>query len=1149
MGYSVKRMRAKRFLLLLILGVALLAGGVALWAFNTDLGRFQPTIERWLSQTLERETRFGALRLELGRSVLIEARDLRIANQPGAPAEDFLRLETLKGAVDLASLLDEGPVLIERLTASGLDLNLSWDENARGNWPLAETGEGQDAAPATADPPTALVTGLDTLVEDAHIVLAWPTHENRIDLERLSVAEIPASGMLDLSFTGRIDGAPMAFDGEVGPRVGLITGGDVSFEGRGRLSGLRAEGRVVLDDLTAPDRPELEVELSGPDIREVERLLGLAPGPEQDYALTIDAGAENSAWRLQADGRIGSFTLDADGELSGLQSLDRVRLEVLTAGPDLNGVLRLLRVEDAPAEPFRFEGRVRRDGPTLAVDEVGLRIGSATFELDGELSDFPHLRDSTLDLDVRGQDIAAFRALFRLPGAADGPFELTASISPGEDELDLLTARLVTNLGTLDGSGTISGDDRYVGSTVSLSARGFDALDSLAPFGIPGLRATPYTLDIDFEVGEEGLVIENAALVGLWDARLEASGLAGFDPLRKSTDLEMTVSGPDLAATLGDFAVDWPLQSGAYDVSARLRATPGGMRVENLLGTVNRSSLQAAALIPLHESLAGMELELSAEGPDLSAIFSSGETLAVPSEAWRVGARLQRVDSRLLLEDATLNVAEIRLSGSGETPWPLRPGEGAFTLRGEGPDLSAAVPRVSRFRLADLPFSLEVAADIRGGAWSFSPSHFELGRSRLDLAGTVDALPDFSATNLELDLAIPDLAESGSWEEFPLPALRLGLESTLAGSPTSLRLDDYLLSLGDSTATGSLALDMVADRPRLDVRLLSDRLDLRGAFPQPANGTAGPAAGADGRVIPDTTLPLGWLDDIDGAFDLEIGLLETDRRLVSDLRIDLNLRDGSLDLTRYRSTGVAGSLDARGGLRLLEDGRTDIDLELIARDLVLARDAWLNADPTTLPRINALGEARATGATLRELAAGLNGRLRVAASRGKLPGNGLGALDAVLLEQLLSILIPGINAREPTELLCLAANLEITDGLVRPEPMIALHTSKLTILSTGTINLENEKIDLQFQTTPSNLLSSNLAELANPFVSIGGTLADPKPVIDPSRTIVYGGAAAATAGISVIAKALWDRLRGASRPCERLREELAVEDAVLRVTD
>jgi uncharacterized protein involved in outer membrane biogenesis len=216
-------------------------------------------------------------------------------------------------------------------------------------------------------------------------------------------------------------------------------------------------------------------------------------------------------------------------------------------------------------------------------------------------------------------------------------------------------------------------------------------------------------------------------------------------------------------------------------------------------------------------------------------------------------------------------------------------------------------------------------------------------------------------------------------------------------------------------------------------------------------------------------------------------------------------------------------------------------LDFNASDLLPAREDWQNADPATLPKINAMANVRAVGSNPRELAASLNGRLRGTASEGTLPGQGLGALDAYFLEQFLTILVPGSTIQQPTNLKCFAADILVRDGLVTPEPIVALRTDKLLILVAGSIDLQNERLNLDFQTTPSKLLGASLMELVNPFVSVQGTLANPSPILDPGKTLVYGGAAAATGGLSIVAKGLWDRLRGTQKPCEQLREALMAE--------
>lgn len=77
-------------------------------------------------------------------------------------------------------------------------------------------------------------------------------------------------------------------------------------------------------------------------------------------------------------------------------------------------------------------------------------------------------------------------------------------------------------------------------------------------------------------------------------------------------------------------------------------------------------------------------------------------------------------------------------------------------------------------------------------------------------------------------------------------------------------------------------------------------------------------------------------------------------------------------------------------------------------------------------------------------------------------------------------------------------------------------------------------MNLNFNATPQNALKISAGELFNPLILISGTLANPSVGLDPSKTILHGGAAVGTAGISILAKGLLDRLGNNNQLCEKL---------------
>ena len=93
----------------------------------------------------------------------------------------------------------------------------------------------------------------------------------------------------------------------------------------------------------------------------------------------------------------------------------------------------------------------------------------------------------------------------------------------------------------------------------------------------------------------------------------------------------------------------------------------------------------------------------------------------------------------------------------------------------------------------------------------------------------------------------------------------------------------------------------------------------------------------------------------------------------------------------------------------------------------------------------------------------------------------------------------------------------------------------------GRLDLSTEKLNAKFHTQARKRLGIGMSDLATPFVEIGGTLASPRLQLDSVDTLVRGGAAIATVGLSFLAKKANDRLFSDRNPC-RTAVRLADED-------
>jgi len=123
---------------------------------------------------------------------------------------------------------------------------------------------------------------------------------------------------------------------------------------------------------------------------------------------------------------------------------------------------------------------------------------------------------------------------------------------------------------------------------------------------------------------------------------------------------------------------------------------------------------------------------------------------------------------------------------------------------------------------------------------------------------------------------------------------------------------------------------------------------------------------------------------------------------------------------------------------------------------------------------------------------------------------------------------------------CDGIYLEIDDGKVKTAPAIVLQTEQLVVFAAGTVDLTTEKIDFLFETTPLRGVGISLGDLTNPFTKLSGTLRQPRITLNPGGTLLEGGAAVATSGLSILVKSLWKRWFGSHQICEKVARK-AVE--------
>ncbi len=75
---------------------------------------------------------------------------------------------------------------------------------------------------------------------------------------------------------------------------------------------------------------------------------------------------------------------------------------------------------------------------------------------------------------------------------------------------------------------------------------------------------------------------------------------------------------------------------------------------------------------------------------------------------------------------------------------------------------------------------------------------------------------------------------------------------------------------------------------------------------------------------------------------------------------------------------------------------------------------------------------------------------------------------------------------------------------------------------------------MYFETTPRKGIGVSVTDYITPFAKLEGSLSSPRITLDREGTVVEGGAAVLTLGLSILAKGLWKSWFGSREICEKV---------------
>lgn len=459
--------------------VILLLFLIGFWSWDW----FIPMAERRASAAIGRPVTIGHLHLGLGRTTVVTARDVRIANAPGFPADvPLAQAERLVARIDLLESWRQGTLVVPEVDIAKPVVEATAQEDGTRNFAL------DIAAPTPGQTPPLLIGILRITEGAAHIVL--PRLQAELRLAVTTRDEAGAAPRIAADITGTYAGQPISGQALGGAVLALQADSPwpISLDLANGPTRISLSG--TLADPLALQGANLHLLLRGPDMALLEKLTGVPIPRTPNFSVAGRLDYIEDRFRFtEIVGSVGQS--DIGGSLT-----------VGTAGPrvDVEGELHSRRVDLADLGGFIGEepGRLDTPGQTAEQRSALVRNEASARVLPDEPMNLPKLQSTDIRISYRADSVIGRNVPFdslrtalevkegvvhlrqlalsvgrgqiagdiTLTPAAEGRMQAVGDVQ--FQRLDL--SRLMQATQTFEGAGTLNGRARIEGTGNSLAA-------------------------------------------------------------------------------------------------------------------------------------------------------------------------------------------------------------------------------------------------------------------------------------------------------------------------------------------------------------------------------------------------------------------------------------------------------------------------------------------------------------------------------------------------------------------------------------------------------------------------------------------------------------------------------------------------------
>jgi uncharacterized protein involved in outer membrane biogenesis len=458
----------------------------------------------------------------------------------------------------------------------------------------------------------------------------------------------------------------------------------------------------------------------------------------------------------------------------------------------------------------------------------------------------------------------------------------------------------------------------------------------------------------------------------------------------------------------------------------------------------------------------------------------------------------------------------------------------------DGLDLDLSVGTLAQvgtlLELENLPeedLSLKGRVSLDGPVIQLSGLVAELGTMTVNVDGTVDTATSGIALTVDANGSNIDILGP------ELPEIPFTLETTVKLADSKLDLDPLNLTFGESQLNATLHADL-QDIPDIKLEAQAPLIDLAPFFPAEEEGEESedtpPDSDGDQFVFKDEPLPIDTLSKANANVDVAIDTLRTANVDYTEFIFRLNLADGQLDAENTFKGMYGGTFDNKVTMTLGGDS-ANLDIGVHAGNLKLVALSGKDIEKELIPASAVDVTLKGSGNTPRAIASSADGKILFMQGPGRMSNALIGKLSGDIIAQLFNALNPFAKDEEYSNWDCSVFGVDFNSGEGEISSFL-LQGEKIMVVGGGSIDLNTEKLNVEFNTKPRKGVGISADMFVTPFVALSGTLADPHVGLNKKGALLSGGAAILTGGLSFLYKGVADRATAEAGKCEETFEAI-----------